>query len=676
MSYSRISPKRKAHNGSKDHCWCESQSGVTQQENLKVEDGITTSEIDPFSCKDPNGSMNVQSDLKPSAQIYHEEMWHDPNTRLSPSTLPSRKVRHVRGKPILSMEELLPDLPYSMDGAPNRQRAFRPKFSLHSISILETWLRANEHNPYPSRAAKKTLAESSGLSEYQVSTWFTNSRKRRLNPVEDWLSSSSEDESVAEAALRSASLTSNSPITPSRRYSSSRASSRSGSSVGSAFSQSSYAVRKVASRRGSKKYMREEVFTPQKLPTLPQVPGESRHEIGKPLFQCTFCLKKLSEKAWKRHEETQHLPKTKWTCLAHGSHIPILQEDSITSKCPFCYLPNPSDAHLKSTHRLDECLGKPIEDRVFYRKDHLAQHIRNVHNGQLDSITAMFWKSEMDYANQSWACGFCGEHLLNWDTRARHIAVHFKNGFDMSQWNSLRGSPTDAGSTFPTTESHNPPKIYHSPEVTGSEERGVQLNDYSVGGAPQDLVADPSFACSTLNTDHDTFVADCPLGCLATENVVLPAKPYMCTDTKCTNARFDSLARWRDHERGHGPGPIVYKCQHSTHDLHTILGESVCGELFDSLVLFMQHCQKYHHDCLTQYSPAFFDSHIGGATQDFSEPVRFWCGFCAKIVVDSCHGSPVERKVDHITDHMIRSALSMDLWLPITATQYLTTGGV
>ena len=330
-------------------------------------------------------------------------MWHyGPNACLVPSSSVGRKARHVPGKPNLSLEELLPDSTYSIGGAPNHQRALRSKFSLHSISILETWLRTNEHNPYPSRDARKALAKSSGLSEHQVSTWFTNNRKRRLNPIEDWLSSSSEDESVTEAALRSASLTSNSPITPNRRYSSSRASSRSASSAGSAFSQSSHAVRKVLSRRGSKKYVKNETFTLETLGTLLQAPLESRQDIKKSSFQCTFCLKKVSEKAWKRHEETQHLPKTKWTCLAHGPHVPLPHEDSRDGKCAFCPLRNPSDVHLQSAHHLDECLSKPSKDRVFYRKDHLAQHIRNVHNGQLDSVTAMYWKSETDYANHSW----------------------------------------------------------------------------------------------------------------------------------------------------------------------------------------------------------------------------------------------------------------------------------
>lgn len=674
MSFSgEFSPKRELHNGDKVFDWRKNRINSVHQESLKVEDGVTTSEIDSFPYKDLNGSMDVQPGLEPLTSVYHEDMWHyGPNACLVPSSSVGRKARHVPGKPILSLEELLPDSTYSIGGAPNHQRALRSKFSLHSISILETWLRANEHNPYPSRDARKALAKSSGLSEYQVSTWFTNNRKRRLNPIEDWLSSSSEDESVTEAALRSASLTSNSPITPSRQYSSSRASSRSVSSAGSASSQSGYAVRKVLSRRGSKKYVKNETFTPERLGTLPQAPLESRQDIKKSSFQCTFCLKKVSEKAWKRHEETQHLPKTKWTCLAHGPHVPLPHEGSRDSKCAFCPLRNPSDVHLQSAHRLDECLSKPNKDRVFYRKDHLAQHIRNVHNGQLDSFTAMYWKSETDYANHSWTCGFCGEYLANWNVRARHIVTHFKDGLDMSQWDSFRGSPINAESDLTTTEHKDIPEIYYSPKITRSGEIDTQVNDCSKDGAQQDLRTNFSPVYATIGIDHDAFVTDSALAYSAVESAVLPAKPYMCTDTRCKNVRFDSLAGWRGHERDHGPSHTMYKCQHTIHDPSAILKTTVCGEFFDSMMPFMHHCQQRHNDCLTQYSSTFFESHIGGATHDdSSKPVRFWCGFCAKIVCDYSHGSAVQ-KVDHITDHMIHSALSMDLWLPITATRYLS----
>ena len=61
MSFSgEYSPKRGLHNGDKVFDWRKNRINSVHQESLKVEDGVTTSEIDSFPYKDPNGSMDVQ----------------------------------------------------------------------------------------------------------------------------------------------------------------------------------------------------------------------------------------------------------------------------------------------------------------------------------------------------------------------------------------------------------------------------------------------------------------------------------------------------------------------------------------------------------------------------------------------------------------------------------------
>ena len=61
MSFSgEFSSKRELHNGDKVFDWCTELIRFLRQESLKVEDGVTTSEIDSFPYKDPNGSMDVQ----------------------------------------------------------------------------------------------------------------------------------------------------------------------------------------------------------------------------------------------------------------------------------------------------------------------------------------------------------------------------------------------------------------------------------------------------------------------------------------------------------------------------------------------------------------------------------------------------------------------------------------
>ncbi|KAH6103215.1 hypothetical protein HBI69_201440 [Parastagonospora nodorum] len=50
---------------------------------------------------------------------------------------------------------------------------------------LQTWLMGNMSNPYPSRDTKLALAQECGITENQVSTWFTNAGARRLHNVPD-----------------------------------------------------------------------------------------------------------------------------------------------------------------------------------------------------------------------------------------------------------------------------------------------------------------------------------------------------------------------------------------------------------------------------------------------------------------------------------------------------------
>ena len=61
MSFARkFFPKRGLHNDDKVFGWRVNRIDSAYQESLKVGDGVTTSEIDLFPYKDPNGSMDVQ----------------------------------------------------------------------------------------------------------------------------------------------------------------------------------------------------------------------------------------------------------------------------------------------------------------------------------------------------------------------------------------------------------------------------------------------------------------------------------------------------------------------------------------------------------------------------------------------------------------------------------------
>jgi hypothetical protein len=143
-------------------------------------------------------------------------------------------------------------------------------------------------------------------------------------------------------------------------------------------------------------------------------------------FQCTFCHVRLTEGAWKRHEESQHLPRRKWVCLYTGP--------TVNGRCAFCERsPEPHGHHDHG--RVTECAARDLEERSFLRKDGLVQHVMSFHGAaQLRPDVVAAWEVPAERREQDWVCGFCGETLRGWDTRATHLAAHFRQGMTMASW--------------------------------------------------------------------------------------------------------------------------------------------------------------------------------------------------------------------------------------------------
>jgi hypothetical protein len=149
-------------------------------------------------------------------------------------------------------------------------------------------------------------------------------------------------------------------------------------------------------------------------------------------FQCTFCHIKLSPKSWKRHEESQHLPKRQWVCMPHNQSF-------VQAECVFCgesYFSSLQSATCK--HRVSDCLKRSLETRTFTRKDKLVQHIKSFHGSSIEEEVLDAWSSSTSNYERQWDCGFCDARLDSWDGRAKHIAAHFRQGKDMSMWQSTR----------------------------------------------------------------------------------------------------------------------------------------------------------------------------------------------------------------------------------------------
>lgn len=144
-------------------------------------------------------------------------------------------------------------------------------------------------------------------------------------------------------------------------------------------------------------------------------------------FQCTFCTDSFAAKYdWQRHEKSMHLILDKWTCSPHGG----VTEDKGVLRCVFCFEPNPNRDHLE-THNYLICQEKSIQERTFYRKDHLNQHLRLMHNARFHPCMEI-WQSSITEIKSR--CGFCGTVLLTWKDRVDHLAGHFKTGASMAQW--------------------------------------------------------------------------------------------------------------------------------------------------------------------------------------------------------------------------------------------------
>ena len=341
-------------------------------------------------------------------------------------------------------------------------RKRRSRLPLKAVIALDDWFSAHKDKPYPSEVEKSQLMLITGLSRHQINNWFMNTRKRRGNqqdPLDAWLSDSSESEAASEEDIAKAATNLSLPPVSSRtRLRKSKSASSSGSSFASAFDQCPEARRRRGPRQGRRhmKWTRNsslssinqgsefDTFSSRETLSIPEnisideLPSLSSATKPCPkkttMFQCTFCKVKLSEKAWKRHEETRHLPRREWKCLAEGK---FLQKDRT---CVFCrtLIPIPSsNIHPEQCpYRLNECMSKSPSQRTFYRKQHLLQHIHRYHKATVDSKMITQWESSTNEPERLWDCGFCGEKLFGWDARAAHISIHFRKGLDMSSWNS------------------------------------------------------------------------------------------------------------------------------------------------------------------------------------------------------------------------------------------------
>jgi len=346
------------------------------------------------------------------------------------------------------------------------------RFPKATIRILKRWVEEHSGHPYPTTPEKDHLRQLTGLKDGQISTWLANARRRNkgktepkmvllgdpsqpidipntpakdnLTPLERWRLSPPENEpalvsDIARAIANSdqGSATSSRPHSHLNFHGSSSSSKLSEHGTTSSFGpetrSSESGVSSSAISHGSRTSYGSFACKQRrrKYPAMSTRPVNTT--IDRP-FKCTFCTDSFQTKYdWTRHEKTLHLKIGKWLCSPIG---PVIAATSTgDTQCVYCNVLNPSKEHIEC-HSHGTCEEKPREARTFYRKDHLRQHLRLVHEVTMTEHMET-WKVTPSVMQSR--CGFCVEDVRfkEWDARAEHLSRHFREGATMAQW---RGS--------------------------------------------------------------------------------------------------------------------------------------------------------------------------------------------------------------------------------------------
>ncbi|KAH9891474.1 hypothetical protein F4778DRAFT_751716 [Xylariomycetidae sp. FL2044] len=395
------------------------------------------------------------------------------------------------------------------------------RFSRESVKILKNWLTTHSRHPYPTEEEKENLQKMTGLNKTQITNWLANARRRgkiqptratsahvgrgyaqavdiprrsgkpgifeNMNPLQRWANSPPENEPASATAIARAVSASSSfrAVSAGSSYSQTSGSGRNSpyvSNYSDDGSSKSLCNQSSASSRGTSQssngsfasaYSNKSRGSFGSLPPFARTRGRRRRRrapprhsdenLNQPLktFQCTFCTETFRTKHdWQRHEKSLHLSLERWICSPDGPKC-TSPENGVLS-CVFCGAPNPDEAHVES-HNFSSCTERTPEERTFYRKDHLRQHLKLVHNVKFLPWTMDRWRVASPEIRSR--CGFCGIVLDSWTIRTDHLAEHFKTGNTMADWKGDWGFESPV---LELVENSIPPYLIH-------DERGTPL---------------------------------------------------------------------------------------------------------------------------------------------------------------------------------------------------------
>ncbi|PSS02284.1 hypothetical protein BD289DRAFT_359932 [Coniella lustricola] len=446
-----------------------------------------------------------------------------------------------------------PDVPFLDNGAAGNEDGNKitalPKigarFSRESVRILRAWLATHSHRPYPNDEERESLQRQTGLNKTQISNWLANARRRSktkyqgtrstspsvrgfsgaieipqkrgttatefeyLSPLQRWQNSPPENEPASVTAIASAILQSNqreyslnSPFSLTDDDAGRSCKGSSASSFGTSPSSASFASAYSHGSRGSLGSFEHRGRRRRRRRIVPNGEAEKGSLIAPPkTFQCTFCTESFRTKHdWQRHEKSLHLSLERWVCSPHGSKA--INPETQQLSCVFCGIANPSTEHIEG-HNHTACQEKPLNERTFYRKDHLRQHLKLVHNVKYLNWSMDSWKVPSPDIQSR--CGFCDALLPNWPSRVDHLAEHFKTGYDMRSW---KGEWGFSSAVRAMVENAIPAFMIHTERTTPLPYRAGSEGSKSPRNAYELIKAELLYALYEHRTPEDVVPSD------------------------------------------------------------------------------------------------------------------------------------------------------------------------
>ncbi|KAG9241980.1 hypothetical protein BJ878DRAFT_536178 [Calycina marina] len=300
-------------------------------------------------------------------------------------------------------------------------------------------------HPYPTDEELESLKAQTGLNETQIVNWLSNAR-RRGNVCATRSTSPAPHQYLNEIDIPRR-------ATPPSSLGTSHSS---GGSFGSAFSHKSRgsfgSFSSVAIEYGfrGRRRRRRQPTKPNKIINVFATPRT---------FQCTFCTESFKRKHdWQRHEKSLHLSLELWIRSPKG--IVHFNAGLNAPACVYCGVSNPAEGHADH-HNHPGCAERMLEERTFYRKDHLRQHLNLVHDAKFQFWSMDSWKVATPEIRSR--CGFCGLHMESWSARVDQLGDHFRAGKSMADW---KGDCGFASHVLDNVENGMPPYLIHDERNT------------------------------------------------------------------------------------------------------------------------------------------------------------------------------------------------------------------